>query len=164
MEQPNTDMMQMETGFKTRPTFLTVLCILSFVGIGLIMFSGLINLLTNSGSTVLRLFQNSESPFGTIIENPDEFVSTTFIVNLVGFFAALVCLTGVVMMWKLKRTGFYIYAVGEIVPPIVSLALSGRAGYGNSLFASLFVVGLIISFLFAIAFIIMYAVNLKHMR
>ena len=157
-------MPQADSGNNARPTFLTVLCILSFVGIGLVVLSGIINLFTSSSGIALQMLQNTNSPFGSLIENPDEYLSSTYINNLVGLIAALGCLAGVIMMWKLNRTGFYIYAVAEIIPPIVALVLSGRSGYGTSPFASIIVIALIISLIFAIAFIIMYAANLKHLN
>jgi len=72
----------------------------------------------------------------------------------IGVLGAILCLVGAIMMWKQKKTGFYIYVVGEIVPPIVSMVLVGMAGMGA--------LGLI-GFILPIAFIVMYGMNLKHM-
>jgi hypothetical protein len=149
---------------KTRPAFLLVLCILSFVGIGFVFFSGLFSFVSHSTTHSLQFLQDSRNPFGNLIENQDEFIATANINNIVGIIAALVCLAGVLLMWNLKKAGFYVYSVAEIVPPVVALALSGHAGYGSSPIMVMVNMGLVFALLIAIAFIIMYAVNLKHMN
>ena len=115
----------------TRPAFLTVLCILSYIGCGLSIISSLMTITTLTG-----------------------------ILSLV---AALLCLWGVIQMWKLKKMGFYLYLVGEIAPLIISFATIGFAGLFN--FAGgVMAMAVGIGFIFSIAFIIMYAVNLKHLN
>jgi len=117
------------SNLKTRPAFLTVLCICSFVGIGLVIFSAIINLVANPAAISLHILQNSNTHFGNMIENPDEYLSATFINNIVSGISALVCLVGVLMMWSLKKAGFFIYSIAEIVPPIIALALTGKSGF-----------------------------------
>jgi len=60
------------------------------------------------------------------------------------------------MMWKLKKTGFYIYVIGEIAPVILPFVLFGGFGVLGTM-------ALVMGLIFPIAFIIMYALNLKHM-
>lgn len=115
-----------------RPGFLTVLCILSYIGCGFAVIGGLLSITTIAG-----------------------------IVSLV---AALLCLYGVIQMWNLKKMGFYLYLVGEIVPVIVSVVTIGFASlfsFAGGIFA-LIAGGL--GLILALAFIIMYALNLKHMH
>jgi len=172
MEQQNvnTILPPMDTTMKRRPTFLTVLCILSFVGIGLVVISSLYNVIIYSGDTVKnsleqasQILQQSNNPFGNFIQNPDEYISAMFTMNLVNLISAMVCLVGVIMMWKLKKLGFFIYTVAELASPIIAMILSGRIGMGSAFFASFMVVIMVISLIFALAFVIMYAVNLKHL-
>ena len=66
-------------------------------------------------------------------------------------------------MWKLKKMGFYIYLVGEIAPLVITFATIG--------FASMFsfgggIMAIMTAFMsiFPILFIILYAINLKHMH
>jgi hypothetical protein len=173
MEQhnPGTAAPAMATNVKPRPTFLTVLCILSFVGVGLVVLSSFFNMFIYSGAAARNTIENANqilqeqnSPLGTFVENTDEFVSTTFTMNLTAFISSFVCLAGVILMWKLKKAGFYIYSISEIAYPVIGLTLIGRAGLGSSFFASIMVLAVIISLIFAIGFIIMYGVNLKHMN
>jgi len=138
-----------------RPAFLNILCILSFVGIGIAFISGIINL-----TQLDRNIETLKSFGGLLGGDTDSAVEaltnwgyTVYIITIV---ASLICLLGVIMMWKIKKTGFYIYVVGEIAPGIATIVLLG--GFGT--LGTLAIVG---SLIFPIAFIIMYAINLKHM-
>lgn len=114
-----------------RPTFLTVLCILSFIG------------------CALQLLGNIAT-IGTAI-------------GIVNVLAAVICFVGVLLMWKLKKTGFYIYVVGEIAPIIVGIIVLGAAGlfsFAGGFFAKI----MVLAYVFPIAFLIMYGLNFKHLK
>lgn len=153
-----------------RPTFVTVLCILTWVGcgIGLIM-----NLL---GGAVLGAASEIKSRTESVVDAmPTEGMdpaaadamkqaseaadsamaagSTVLIVNIV---CILLCLVGSIMMWKLKKVGFYIYTVGELAPVAVSAILLGGSAFGGMMLFA----GAIIP----IVFVVLYGLNLKHMR
>lgn len=152
MEQQNTNVA--ETA-KKRPGFLKVLCILSFIGIGFAVIGGIYNLMTIQ-ATIDTLRMASGLLGGDLGSSIDAFIqwgTTVYIINIV---AALVCLIGVIMMWNLKKSGFYIYLIGEIAPAIASFALIGGFGPFGTM-------AMVAGLIFPIAFIIMYALNLKHM-
>jgi hypothetical protein len=140
---------------KKRPQFLTVLCILSFVGIGIALIGGIYNLMTFSST--IALMQGTSGFFGGELGNAVDMLiewgQTVYIINIV---ASLICLAGVFMMWNLKKTGYFIYIIGEIAPAIASFALLG--GFGP--LGTMAMVG---GLIFPIAFIVMYGLNLKHM-
>ncbi|MBL7952749.1 MAG: hypothetical protein JNM62_13640 [Flavobacteriales bacterium] len=69
---------------------------------------------------------------------------------------SLVSLAGVLLMWRLRRIGFWVYLTSSIAGLAIPIWLLG-AGV-----ATMFAMG--IGGLFSVAFIILYAVNLKHMR
>jgi hypothetical protein len=142
---------------KKLPGFLKVLCILSFVGIGLVFISSIYNIFTiqstiDSLKSLNGLFGGSD--MGSAIDALIKYGQIDYIINAV---CVIICLIGVLMMWKLKKTGFYIYVVGEIAPAIFSFALLG--GFG-----ALGTMAMIAGLIFPIAFIIMYALNLKHLK
>lgn len=114
-----------------RPTFLTVLCILSYIGCAIQLLGSLGRLKTTLG--------------------------------IVTLLAAIICFVGVLMMWKLKKTGFYIYVVGEVVPIISGIIIVGASGLFS--FAGGFMAMIMaLSYIFPIAFLIMYGLNLKHLK
>jgi hypothetical protein len=146
------------------PVFLKVLCILTFVGTGIGILSGLYSTFTFSSSMEqLELLQNN--PY---MGNMSEFLEVNrkygFIVQLMALSGNILCLVAALFMWKLKKFGFYMYVVGQIIPLIGSFGLMGGLSASNSMFAGIAVVASIVGTLFPIAFVIMYALNLKHMK
>ena len=160
MEQENVNPFMDNT--KKRPTFLTVICILSFVGIGFVIISSLINILNmgNSQNEMMKLQTINSSLFDSV--NFDIFFYYSKINNIVGFAAALICLAGVILMWRLKKLGFIIYIVGELAPTVTFFILFSSF-FQNPLMSIVLMFSSILMFIVAIVFIIMYAVNLKHM-
>jgi len=114
------------------PVFLKVLCILTFVGSGLgLLFS----LLAVVGMGALM---SSLSQYGLGGEATD---GTMYL--LVGLLVSAASVFGAIQMLKLKKMGFYIYAVAQVIGLVM--------GFG------------IISLIITGGFIAMYAINLKHM-
>lgn len=137
MEQTNTT--------TTRPTFLTVLCILTWIGSGLGLISAIWGVFV--GNAVAEL-------------GGGENLATLQYANLA---CVVLCLIGAIMMWQMKKTGFYIYAVGELAPIILSFAILGEMGAATGLGGAMAAAGAIAA-IFPIAFVVMYALNLKHMK
>lgn len=78
-------------------------------------------------------------------------------INLLAFIALVLCIYGAIEMRKLKKTGFYIYVIGELVLPLLSTALFiGTAAMGG--------IGFGFGVFFMLLFIILYATQLKHMQ
>ena len=116
-----------------RPTFLTVLCILTFIGSGLgILFS----LLGIFGIGAMNSFLSNYAGAGAAdagILKP--------ILTLV-FSAASIY--GAIMMWSLKKMGFYLYVAAQVLMLIF--------GFG---WLALF---------FTALFVVLYYLNFKHLQ
>ncbi|MBK9177648.1 MAG: hypothetical protein IPM46_15230 [Flavobacteriales bacterium] len=159
----------------TRPTFLTVLCILSFIGCAWYAFSGITGYFTLKAMAPASSAASQElsSAFDDAINNEGMSDAEREMASALGGalggltdFGAmansslaqgllcLVILIGVWMMWNLKKTGFYIYTVGQLGYVIVPFLLVG--GLAGGLMG-------ILGAVFPVLFIILYAVNLKHM-
>lgn len=91
-------------GEKKRPTFLTVLCILTFIGSGLGVLGGILGLV---GSSALASFAPSAG--GGIIW------------ALLALIASALCLFGAIQMWGLKKMGFTLYLAGSAISIIVTI-------------------------------------------
>ena len=131
-----------------RPVFLTVICILSFVGIGLAIL-GYVTALTlmgvvEAGSSSLS--SAMEEAGATVTSGPSTGIIWAYIIG--GFVSALIQLVGVIQMWKLKKSGFMLYTIPAVLMIVLSFLYAG------------FSIGII----FPIAFIVMYGVNLKSMK
>ena len=117
---------------KLRPTLLTVLCILSFVGIAITLVGYI-----NSYYQYLEMQALNASSF---------IVMSAF---------ELVILAGVVLMWKLKKTGFYIYVLGKLI----SLSYPYISGTADTVLGILVLPVMILG----ITFVILYASQRKYM-
>lgn len=152
------------------PVFLKVLCILTYVGAGIGILSGLYGIFTfeNSMQQMQQSQELMEMSGSNVFGDMTEFLEVNrkwgFTVQIMGFVGNLLCLFGALYMWKLKKIGFYLYVPGQIIPLIGSFGLMGGLTAGGGMFAGIAVVASIIGALFPIAFIIMYAVNLKHLK
>jgi hypothetical protein len=150
-----------------RPGFLKVLCILSFIGTGIGLISGLWGWWSNhqlaEGGGALMNAMNSLPQGGEQANDAMNQMANAFGIdfakqatsNLIVGLLNIIVFAGAMMMWNLKKSGFYIYTLGQIVQIIVPFVVVGGLLGGIS--------GMVMS-IFSIAFIIMYAVNLKHMH
>jgi hypothetical protein len=138
-----------------RPTFLTVLCILSFIAagigiIGMLLASAAKGVVDNAGVDLNKALENSPGYTAETSAAMDA-AATAFSwpYMILSSVLILVGLYGVIKMWNLKKVGFMIYAgtaaAGLVLPLLFGLGFS--------------VFGLVISG----AFVAMYYLNLKHM-
>ncbi len=138
-----------------RPSFLTVLCILTFIGSGLGLLGGLLGLI---GVGALGAFAAQ----GTIV------------VQFLALAASGLCLFGALQMWSLKKQGFIMYLAGTVLGllgPIISIvtfeSYLKSLGIGGGALAdathSALIMGFVLSLAVSAAFVIMYNVNKKHL-
>jgi hypothetical protein len=161
---------------KKRPTFLTVLCILTFIGSGLGVLGGILGLV---GSSMLTAFASA--------------AGGSMIWALLALVASVLCLFGAIQMWGLKKMGFTLYLAGSAISVIVTIinaatasavvsTMSSRMNEVNSEFGNEYAAqnqeamdamgsvagGLawgsaIFSIVIVIAFVLMYNANKKHL-
>lgn len=153
------------------PVFLKVLCILTFVGTGLGIIGALYNIFAFD-FTIKQLENQQEmlssgfNPLGDmsgLIEATKKWGMISYFLTLAG---NILCLIAALMMWKLKKIGFFIYIFGQILPMISAILISSsiKGGGGSGFMNMASSVGIIITGIFVTAFIIMYAVNFKHLK
>jgi hypothetical protein len=159
---------------KKRPDFLTILCVLTFIGSTWGIFSGLTNY-NNADVTAEMSRQMIEeqkeqamdkavtagqkSFMEKMFSGANELMDTVKVKqnSLFSIMSNLLTLVGALLMFRLKRTGFGIYVLGIAVFIAAPLVIFGL---GNifALFMT-FVLGLI-----GVLFVILYRLNLKHMH
>jgi hypothetical protein len=157
-------------GTAKRPSFLTVLCILTFIGSGLGLLGGLLGLI---GTSFLPMFSTQ----GTLV------------VQIVGVVASALCLFGAIKMFGLYKQGFMLYVTGAVLAIVGSVisamtfssAVSGAmetieglegvdsqlndamANAGAELASAAVWTGLATALVINVLFIILYNVNRKHL-
>lgn len=164
---------------KSRSTLLTVLCILTFVGSGWTILSSAwayssaakteqmissvrrqnINDSASRQDSTVGKEHKRKSEFGFKMMSTMSKMMTADNIRksaIGAIISALFTLLGAILMWNLRRTGFYLYIAGTLVGISVPFVL-----YGNNMMA----VGLSsFSSFFGLLFIALYALNLKSMR
>jgi hypothetical protein len=141
------------------PQFLKVLCILTFIAVGLGLVSGLYSLVKapyalEEYNTMMEMSGGNlptEGFLGSLMEMGHQNALNALPLALSAIGANLFCLFGALMMWKMRKVGFYAYVCGQVLGIAIPSILMGVSGW------------MMIGAIFPIAFIIMYAVNLKHM-
>ncbi len=156
---------------KERPGLLTVVGILSFIGIGYRILIGLLNASMGTITSSLVPFLNDTFENEADLSNvPDSlrgliegiFDSVTkFMENVTGIYLsivllAIIALVGVILMWQLKKTGFYLYTVARICILLIPVIFLG--------YNIISMIWLSSGVIFAAVFIILYSLNLKYMK
>lgn len=153
---------------KKRPVFITVLCILTFVSCGFTFLSALWRLAVgnNTEDTMNKLKgmpmfnEGASEKMLAAIEKMQEWQVTA---DFLAMGNVALCLVGALLMWKLRKIGFFLYVGGQILPFISLYAMYSVVQNVPIMGISFLIVSFIVA-IFAIAFIIMYGINLKHMR
>ena len=131
-----------------RPMLLSVLCVLTFIGSGLNILSGL------AIGTFFDEFSKIAAGFAETYNLPGMEIITEgspgfFFVSAV-FYACSV--TGAVLMWKLARTGFHVYTISQILLLIAPMYFFKLRGPSTP------------DLIFTGLFIILYGLNLRNMK
>ncbi|MBK6891700.1 MAG: hypothetical protein IPH00_00810 [Flavobacteriales bacterium] len=153
-----------------RPTLLTVICIISFIMGAWGVINGIQTVTTDQTAAIEEgraKMEEAKAQLGSggrdgyrmmdsAMEMTERAAENAKPMGIAGVVLALISLVGVWQMWNLKKSGFWLYvlaAIGGLAVPIVYLGGSMMA------LASVGFVGF-----FSLVFIILYAVNLKHMH
>jgi hypothetical protein len=151
---------------KKLPSMLNVLTILTFIGNGLGFFSAFYSYFSaasNYDKVVQAQDKMDQMPdFVKNMMGPDpvgnarRMLDNRLPILLLTLVGCLLCFYGAWQMRKLKKTGFTIYIVGDIVPFISLFLFIGAATLAG--FTGIF--GLLI----VVVFVILYATQLKYMK
>lgn len=155
-----------------RPTFLTVLCILTFIGSGYGIFQAFSSYTSADVAVGVthdamdeamdRVEQEAESEkdadmINKIMGSVTEGLTVENIKNdaIASGISSILTLLGAILMWGLNKKGFYIYVVGIAISIIAPMFI-----YGGFIGAAK---GGFVAF-FGVLFAILYGLNLKHMK
>ena len=155
----------------TRPTMLTVVCILTFIGSGYGLFDKLTDYFAapvvetthESLDQAREELEDSDAPEGLMnfIDNMIGGIQENLTTENVrkqavwGGLSCLFTLVGGILMFMLYRKGYYVYLAG-----IVLYVATPLIAY-NGTFA---LIGMSISLIIGIIFLVLYGVNLKYMK
>lgn len=143
-----------------RPTFLTVLCILSWIWQGIaavllviaMLAIGVVTAAVNTDAV-----QDSMADMAASDPSAAEALNTVASTSagmlwaavVVGFVCIVLQFVGVLQMWKLKKSGFFLYTAAFVISSIMSFVAGDYSTFGLVIGAG---------------FVAMYAANLKAMK
>lgn len=164
-------MAEMSTTTSSRPTLLTVICILSFImGAWGIVSSG-INLTRDQTAVVAeaqakleetraQLGDQAGGLAGKVMDSTLEITRRgaehAVPMSVAAILLSLLSLFGAWRMWNLQKSGFWMYVLASVLGLVVPIYFLGGSMVA---LASVGVAGF-----FSLLFIILYALNLKHMH
>jgi hypothetical protein len=164
--------METNSSIVKRPVFLTIICIISFIGLGMAIMKSLVMLAFSQLNTSIHsLLQTNFDEALTNIKNSDPsvlplvqqiFDSVLKIINALPALAGLilllsaVALTGVILMWNLKKAGYFLYSGAKVILIFVPIILTG-----TNLIS---MIAAAVMFMGAAIFITLYGLNLKVMK
>ena len=153
------------------PSFLKVLCVLSLINIVFGFFPAIISVFSDQANAQVEFEQQisqMNEMFSSFEEMPQNFAGemTEFLnakkMNLLleNSFLVMIFLLeayGVWLMFKLKRKGFALYVISQVVLVILNFAIYPS----SNIFTTATLASLIIT---SILFVVLYWLNLKHMK
>ena len=142
-----------------RPQYLKIVCILSFVGCGLMLLTyGFGTMLLGINEEMIASVWTKMIESNPQLEDVDpvQFLHQVGMVCVYGIIATIFSLVGVIMMWRLEKIGFFIYAIAELSTNFfgVDMGTAQSKSWGGTVF----------SILLDLIFIFMYFQNLKYMN
>lgn len=158
----NTIDFEEQNGATERPKFLTVLCILTFVGSGLTIISSLMSLTVFTPAKLYATMEANAVKLKSTIPPFAEYVEWTNYSNIVSILCGVLGLVGGILMFKQLKSGFYLYALSWVAAIVMQVVAFEHVS--DSFTRNLFPIIVALNILFMAAFVIMYGVNLKHMK
>lgn len=148
---------------KKMPEMINVLTILTFIGCGFGILGGFWSFIkAKANYDSLSSVNLDQVPDfvkklsgGDIVEAARKAYELRVPILLLGLLGCGLCLAGAIQMRKLKKSGFTLYTIGEVLPIIVSVVLMGSSASG---------LGAIIGYCIAILFVVLYATQLKYLK
>jgi hypothetical protein len=131
-----------------RPSLLTVLCVLTFISTGISILSSLtIPMLSDMMVEILKMpqFAAEANPEAIMV------IQAGWGYYMIVLLLTSVSLTGAIMMWNLRKSGFHFYTISNILLFYLPVLWFG---FPFNIFAAFF----------PAAFIALYAMHLRYMR
>lgn len=159
---------------KKRPVFLTVLCILTFVSCGFGLLGSGFGLLAGgqmqkqqlqTQRMMDRLQRDQDTPeiFDSMMESTQKMQKWNTFNQLMSLGNVVICFAGAMLMWRLRKAGYFIYVAGQILP-FITLYVMYSVMQNVPFMGAAVLIGAVFAAIFAVGFAIMYGLNLKHMH
>lgn len=144
------------------PGMLNVLTILTFIGCGLAYILSLLGyfLTGNASESVQKM-----SEAGASQDQIDLFLKSAEhreLILITSLVFTTLCLVGAIQMRKRKKSGYFLYVIGEIAPIVLQFGLFGTMSSGGA--GPFAAIGTVIGLAVPIVFVILYSTQLKYLK
>jgi len=154
---------------KTMTATINVLTILTFIGCGIAFISAIWSLYS-SGKYMEQMAMmqeqidqisesGSETAANFMMQSMDmvkKQYDNRYLLLIVNLLATGLCVFGALEMRKMRKNGYYLWLTGELLPILITVAIIGFNLMGGIVLGA--------SLLFASVFIILYGLQVKHMK
>ena len=145
------------------PEMINVLTILTFIGSGIGIISSIWSFTrAKAAYEQLQSLQMDQMPDiakrlmgADPVEMARKAYEQRFPILLISLVSYVLCIYGAMQMRQLKKAGFTLYTIGELLPIVITFIFLGSAAAGG--FA-------MIGYLIYIVFIVLYATQLKYLK
>lgn len=139
-----------------RPAFLTVLCILTFVGAGIALLYCFVAWVgVSAAETMIETFDAGQNGMDDALDGFRWFK----LMLLAGTVGSILNIVGAFVMMFMRKWGFYTYVLGQALPLVIMMYLVLTSTRDHFSLA-----GLIFLSIFPIGFIVMYGLNYKYLK
>ena len=148
---------------KPLPRMLNVLTILTFIGCGIGFLGSVWGYFSNNAEQLEKLEEQREQMSDQtgfakkFFDDSFNWAQVSYdhktLLLSVNVICIVLCLIGALQMRKLKKTGFFVYTIGELAPVFIVGGLLSSVTNVNFLFTAVF----------AFLFVILYATQIKHL-
>lgn len=151
---------------KKLPTMLNVLTILTFIGSGFLLLSvpiskfflGFTKKIMDNPEALEQMSEKDLAKMEKGLRALELTAANSTPIWIVVILSVVLCVYGAIQMRKLKKDGYYVYVVGEILPLIGMIIILGFSNYFPDTQSYVFNLGL------PLLFIILYSTQLKHLK
>ncbi len=151
-----------------RPTFLTVLCVLTLIWNAIKFYQAIPNIFTpekviatkeQANDMMMEMFEKYNIPDTEVDKIGDmqaglyneQKLITSGVATLI---SSILLIVGAVLMWSLRKKGFWVYLAGNVVGILAPIVIfGGQIGWTFG----------ILSFVASAIFVGLYSANLKHL-
>jgi hypothetical protein len=105
---------------KVRPLFLTVLCIIAFVHVGLIIFLGVFSTIASGIPDAFRAIPYLDDFSGMVV------AMGGFLFSSISLVLAVIAFLGIIQMWNMLKIGFWTFSISMVLflaSPFIILTL-----------------------------------------
>lgn len=126
----------MKSKYKSIPRSVVVLGSLGFIGSAIQLIYAIFKIFEGSfrsyldDSSIQLMKETDELMHVTEFEHVNKLSDNAISIGIINIISVMFCIVGIIWMWKLRKKGFYVYIIGELIPHLGFILLMGLTYFG----------------------------------